>query len=187
MQWSILSFSLCSIFVRRHHNNIYIIIFKTTMECSHNGNIIQTELSFNKNKIRRKLIKMNFNKKKITIFEQIHCVRNVRTRVYAKIESCLRMRLWPWNSRKFDCITKKCCGQNNLNYLPVAPVNRVLISSPLLVRLVSHAAHEYSFMPLIWSKNMRPILLSSLPFFELFQSRNKLFSAIFRRFFFKFI
>lgn len=45
-----------------------------------------------------------------------------------------------------------------MHFLPVAPVNRVLMSSLLLVKLVSHCAHEYNFVPLMWSKKMRPIL-----------------------------
>lgn len=44
-------------------------------------------------------------------------------------------------------------------HLPVAPVKRVLINSLLLVKFVSHEPHEYNLMPLMWSKNMRPILL----------------------------
>lgn len=49
--------------------------------------------------------------------------------------------------------------QKNVFILPVAPVNRVLMSSLLLVKFVSHAAHAYNFVPLMWSKNMRPILI----------------------------
>lgn len=36
------------------------------------------------------------------------------------------------------------------------------MSSFLLVKLVSHDAHEYNFVPFIWSKKMRPILCFAL-------------------------
>lgn len=57
-----------------------------------------------------------------------------------------------------------------LIYLPVAPVNLVLSNSLLLVKFVSHCAHEYNFVPLIWSKNIRPILLCRFPCFVSFFS-----------------
>lgn len=50
------------------------------------------------------------------------------------------------------------CDENN-NNSPVAPVKRVLINSFLFVRFVSHDAHAYNLVPLIWSKNSRPILM----------------------------
>lgn len=45
----------------------------------------------------------------------------------------------------------------NKNALPVAPVNRVDISSLRLVNEVSHVAHANSLDPPMCSKNIRPI------------------------------
>lgn len=62
----------CHFLCAQFSYDVITIIFTSLFskqQCSHNGNTIQTELSFNKNKIRRKLTKMNFNKTKITIFE----------------------------------------------------------------------------------------------------------------------
>lgn len=42
--------------------------------------------------------------------------------------------------------------------LPVAPVNRVEISSDLLVRMVSQLAQEKRRVPPMWSRKMRPIV-----------------------------
>lgn len=41
--------------------------------------------------------------------------------------------------------------------VPVAPVKRVLISSLLLVRFVSHDRQPYSFVPPMWSRKILPI------------------------------
>lgn len=49
---------------------------------------------------------------------------------------------------------------NFIRHLPVAPVNLVLMSSLLLVRLVSHEAHAYNLVPLMCSRKIRPILQS---------------------------
>lgn len=50
---------------------------------------------------------------------------------------------------------------------PVAPVNLVLISSFLFVRLVSQEAQAYNLVPLMWSRKILPIaqliLRSRLP------------------------
>lgn len=42
----------------------------------------------------------------------------------------------------------------------MAPVNLVLMSSLLFVRLVSHEAHAYNLVPLMCSRKIRPILQS---------------------------
>lgn len=44
--------------------------------------------------------------------------------------------------------------------LPVAPVNRVEMSSDRLVRMVSQLAQEKRRVPPMWSKKMRPIVKS---------------------------
>lgn len=44
--------------------------------------------------------------------------------------------------------------------LPVAPVNRVEISSDLLVRMVSQLAQEKRRVPPMWSRKIRPIVKS---------------------------
>lgn len=63
------------------------------------------------------------------------------------------------------------------NNSPVAPVKRVLINSLLLVRFVSHAAHEYNLVPLIWSKKSRPIFLF-WPFFTIFYTFDSINSLV---------
>lgn len=49
-------------------------------------------------------------------------------------------------------------------HLPVAPVNRLLINSLLFVKFVSHDAHEYNLMPLMWSNHSFPMFFSSIFF-----------------------
>lgn len=67
----------------------------------------------------------------------------------------------------FSEAPKKKKDQNNFSNvfcLPVAPVNRVLMSSLLLVKFVSHPAHAYNLVPFMWSKNMRPIFFCIISF-----------------------
>lgn len=59
----------------------------------------------------------------------------------------------------------------NDDNLPVAPVKRVLINSLLFVKFVSHDAHEYNLMPLIWSKNTRPIFFIKTSLFSPFTGK----------------
>ena len=42
--------------------------------------------------------------------------------------------------------------------LPVAPVNRVEMSSLLLVRFASQLTHENNRLPPMWSRKMRPMM-----------------------------
>lgn len=47
--------------------------------------------------------------------------------------------------------------RHHIPNVPVAPVKRVLISSLLLVRFVSHDRQPYSFVPPMWSRKILPI------------------------------
>ena len=78
---------------------------------------------------------------------------------------------WPYTSkvceffRESVCVREKEREKNRKQTLlnkkarPVAPVNRVEISSERLVKMVSQLAHEKRRVPPMWSRKIRPMVL----------------------------
>lgn len=101
-------------------------------------------------------------------YRKITLQHNENSYILPTITVTLTLNLW--NAHAFRYFHQKGRKSSTKSiyfriYSPVAPVKRVLINSLLLVKIVSHDAHENNFTPFIWSKNMRPILLVFLFFF----------------------